>query len=152
MIKEVQITKEKLEFLFENLAKEDYLELKSSIKENLKEIFIKMCLQEKNAIMLSINNKIIAIGWVSECNYENKVGRLWLLITRYAKNHRIELFNYLNKKIDDFKKEYKVLFNEIYKSNFKIIPFLKKNGFKIKNSKNKNYKIFYFNKGGNFDI
>ena len=152
MIKEVQITKEKLEFLFENLAKEDYLELKSSIKENLKEIFIKMCLQEKNAIMLSINNKIIAIGGVSECNYENKVGRLWLLITRYAKNHRIELFKYLNKKIDDFKKEYKVLFNEIYKSNFKIIPFLKKNGFKIKNSKNKNYKIFYFNKGGNFDI
>ena len=111
-----------------------------------------MCLREKSAIMLSIDNKIIAIGGVSACSKKEKIGRLWLLVSKYATGHKIELFKYLNKKINDFKKEYKMLFNEIYKSNFKIIPFLEKNGFKIKNSKNKEYKIFYFSKGGSFDI
>ena len=54
---------------------------------------------------------------------------------------------------EDFKKNHDILFNVIYKSNYDALKWLAKCGFKVLDLNNKNYKLFYFTKGGiNFDL
>ncbi len=146
-MKKMNINKDNLKLLYDNLRKSDKKELDFYIKN--KEDFIELCLKnKKNAYFLADdNNNPIAIGGAKKIN--DSTAQLWLLCTKYAHKNRFYLMKYIFSKIEKFKKEYSILFNYIYLENFDALIWLKKYGFKILDTNDKKFKLFYFKKEEN---
>ena len=151
---EIEVNKENLKKFIKNIRKEDRTELEFSFKNKWKEKFIEICLNEKNIWFLADKYNIpCAIGGIQ---YENtdinsvKRGRIWLICANNFKNNRIYLLRYIKNKIEQMKLSSDILYNYIYKTNFRFLKWLKKIGFKTLNV-NQDIKFFYFIKEDNFD-
>ena len=146
-MKTIEFSEKNLSFLYDNLRQSDKKELDFYIKS--KKEFIKMCQTNKHeAYFLSDNkNMPIAIGGVKKI--DKSKGQLWLLSTKYFHKHRFFLMKYTFSKIEKFKKEYSILFNYIYFENFEALTWLKNCGFKVLDTNDKRFKLFYFKKEEN---
>lgn len=148
--------------LTESLLREFYFNLRYQDKQEIVSIFgsfgvdefIKICFETngKTYFLLSDKYKPLALGGANIVN-NPKIAQVWLLSTNDALKYRKEIFKYVKRKIKEFKVEYDVLYNFIYKTNFKSLFWLKRYGFKVLNSNNPDYKLFYFSKGEiDFDL
>jgi len=145
MIK-LDITKENLEKFMENIRDEDKKELIYFYRENYKEIFIKNVLlnKETTCFVADKNNNPVAIGGVVCFDHANKkLGQIWLMSTKVQKANRVSLFKIIAKKLAKYQNEYDILFNFIYKTNFRADKWLKKFNFTFKNTTNSDFKLFY---------
>lgn len=150
-MKKLKINQKNLELLLDNLRKEDENELIASFGKNYKKIFVKTVLKhKKSSIFLSDENAFpLAIGGIIKTN--KNYSTPWLISSKEFKNHQKEILKYVFHKLNEYIEENNILFNYIYKSNFKALKWLKKFGFKTIDM-NENYKIFYYIKGENIDI
>lgn len=150
---EIDVNKENLEKFAKDLKKEDKEELEYVFKDNWEKCFIDICLNEENIWFLADKkNNPCAIGGIQFEKEKNMLqkGRIWLLCANNVQKNRIFLFRYIKNKIKLFKEKYGILYNRIYKSNFGILKWLKKYGFKIIDINDKT-KFFYYIKEENFD-
>ena len=147
-MKNIEFNKENLGELFDTLRQSDKKELNFYIK-NKKE-FIKICqLSQKGAYFLADDkNRPLAVGGAKEI--DNSTAQLWLLSSKYFYKNRFYLMKYIYSKIEFFKQKYSKLYNYIYFENFDALIWLKKCGFKILDTKDKRFKLFYFNKEENW--
>jgi len=152
---EVNINEKYLDKFISDLRFEDKLELMTCYNDSLEE-FYSVCLDKtkQTYFVVDENYMPLALGGAYEIfGKKEKCARLWLLATNKISKNKITLYKYVKKKIDYFKKEYDVLFNFIYKSNFESLKLLKANGFNVYDLENFDYKLFYFCKGElDFDI
>lgn len=152
---EIEVNKDNLEKFINNLRLEDKEELIDALGKNYKAKFIEKTLNIKGIYFLADKNKTpVAIGGVLETlNPDKKIGIVWLLVTKDVDKHKKFLYKYVKNKIVLFQKEFDILFNYIYKTNFNALKWLKKCDFIEKNTSRDDYKLFYFDKGeNNFDI
>lgn len=153
---EIEINKQNLKKFIDDIKLEDKKELEHFFKEDFKEEFIKLALLNKDGASYFLADddlNPIFIGGVVSVDKKANLGQVWLLSTNKVNNHKLFVYRYVKDKIKLFQRDYNILFNYIYKSNFKALKWLKKCGFKVKKTNDKNYKLFYFNKGeNNFDI
>ena len=120
-----------------------------------KDDFINICFDEKSEIYILgfDENSPLAIGGIYKTDINGTDAQLWLLTTNETKKIKVEFLKYLKSKIKYFKSKFQVLYNVVYKSNFKILKFLKKFDFKVRQTSNPDFKLFYYNKkGGKIDI
>ena len=103
-------------------------------------------------------SEIIAAGGIEDFKIEKfnssgyKTAQIWLLLSNKAKNHKQLIFKYVKKYLNCGFLKYDILFNFIYKSNFKALKWIKKctqKGFifSIYNTLNPDLKLFYFKRG-----
>ncbi len=150
-MKEIEINEKNLSLFVDNLRLEDKKELYYFYRKNYKKKFIQIALCTKNTYFLADkNNNPAAIGGVVTLRRgREKLGQVWLLCAKNAYQNKIFLYKYIKNKIEIFKKNYDVLFNSIYKSNFEALTWLRRCGFEVLNLADKNFKVFYYNKGDN---
>ncbi len=150
-MKEITVDKYNLEALLNDLRIEDKQELIASVGNDYKKIFTETILKNKNncCFLSDDNNNPLAIGGIVKLN--SNYSSPWLISSNKFKYHKKDILKYVYKKINEYKKENNILFNYIYKSNFKALKWLKKFGFKTMNTNN-DYKIFYFSKEKKIDI
>lgn len=153
---EAKINKENLIKFLKNIRYKDKIELEIFLGKKYREEFIKTTLKNKNTtwMLQDKNNNPIAIGGVVfHCFDGLKGGQIWLLCSNDVNKHKHYLFKYIKNKLDIFKNEFDILFNYIYKSNFKILLWLKVLGFCQEYLKNNDFRFFYYKKEGvDFDI
>ncbi len=150
---EIEINKQNLIAFLKDIKKEDKEELVFSYPKNYKEKFIDVCLKNTETTYFLADNMYnpLIIGGYIITNVKTSV--IWLLSTNKIEQHKKEVFKYITEKINIFKKENDILYNYIYKSNFKALKWLGKLGFAQKDIMGRfDYKIFYYTKGENFDI
>ena len=154
-MKLIEITPENLKKLLKCLRAEDKEELKQTFGKNFREKFTKISLQANEKYFLSDeDDNPLAIGGVEPYPAGKfKIGQVWLISSIYFTDNKLKLAKFIKNKIEDFKKRNDILFNIIHKSNFTALKWLKRCGFKVMNLKNKDYKLFYYTKGGiDFDL
>ncbi len=146
---EIDLNEKNLSCFVDNLRLEDKKELWYFFGKDYKKEFIKLALNTKNTYFLADkNNNPSAIGGVESRSVNSKkIGQVWLLCAKSAIKNKIFLYKYVRSKIELFKKDYDILFNSIYKSNFEALNWLRRCGFEVLNLANKDFKVFYFNKG-----
>ena len=154
-MKEAKITKKLLKIFIKDIRLQDKVELELCYRDSLEE-FYQICLDGRyeTYFLIDDKNRPLALGGAFDLrNKEQKVAKLWLLATNQIVNHKLAVYRYIKSKILYFKNSYDVLFNYIYKSNFDSLKLLQKNAFNVVDLENKEYKLFYFNKGEkDFDI
>jgi len=152
---EAKLTKEYLDLFVDNLRSEDKEELVQFYPTSLEE-FSKTCFEDNQKIYFVLSDKIkpLALGGAYLIkNKKYKTAQVWLLSSNEIKESKIELFKYVLARLEEFKNEYEILFNYIYKTNFSALKWLKKAGFKVVDLKNADYKLFYYFKGDlDFDL
>lgn len=154
MIVTQNIYQQELCEFYNNISDTDKEELTYILKEDILNNFISMILSSidnNNEIYLVKNNENIPIaigGIVKIPNSELKIGKVWLLVSKKFKNYKIFLYRYIKNRILNYKSEFDILYNYIYKSNFNALNWLYGFGFKSNPCLfNSNFKIFYFVKG-----
>lgn len=153
MIK-VELSEKILDELICNLRKEDKHELIQLFPSSLDE-FYNTCFEKEHRVYCLVTNESfpLAIGGAYPIlNKQYKTAQVWLLTSDKLYENKIALYKYVIELIKEFKKEYDILFNFIYKSNFSSLKWLKALGFKVVDLKNQDYKLFYYCKGGNLDL
>ena len=98
---ESEITKIYLDEFIKNLSSNDALELNSILDFNLSDFF-DFCLNKKEQTYFLVSKKKLplAIGGVKRMNFsEKKIGKIWLLTTKYAEKYKIKLYKYYLEKI-----------------------------------------------------
>ena len=147
----LEINKKNLFEFLDDIRECDKEELIFFLGKDYKNQFIKSVLYYKAyTYFLSDGISPVAIGGICP---NKKIGVVWLLCTNKLEQNKKYIYSYVKDKINLFKKNYKILYNYIYKSNFCAINWLKKNGFTFVDLENRNdLKLFYFSKGENFDI
>ncbi len=150
---ETEVNRENLEKFILNICPNDKEELKYTFKDKYKEIFIDICLKEKNIWFLADKNRNpCAIGGIQYSNINNLLfGKIWFLSAGNFNENAIATLKYIKNKINYFKGTADVLYNHIYKTNFHFLKWLKKAGFKTVNI-NDYIKLFYYSKEEHFDI
>jgi len=155
-LKLIEVNKSNLKLLLNNLREEDKVELKNAYQKNYKNKFIKITLETNEKYFVGDDNFFpLAIGGVEQtANEYYKIGQVWLISSNRFNKNNIKLIKFIKDKIEDFKENYEILFNTIYKSNYDSLKWLKKCGFNVLEFEdNKDYKLFYFTKGGiDFDL
>ncbi len=151
---EIDVNKENLSIFFDNLRKEDLEELSVFLKNNIKQKFIEICMKNNNVYFIADDLKFpLAIGGVKKfCAYNLVFGQVWLLCSSAVLKNKLSVIRYVKNKIIQFKSEYDVLFNYIYKSNFTFLNLLRHMGF-LDLPVNDDFRMFYFKKGDtDFDL
>ena len=135
---EIEINKQNLENFLLNIRKSDKEELIYFFGKNYKDKFIDIVLKNINSTsMLSYMGIPSCIGGT----YKDVLGtQVWLLCSN--KFDKKFLFKYLLKKVNELKKENRILYNYIFKSNFKAVKWLSKLGFKFSDTPDNNVKFF----------
>ena len=155
-MKLIEVNKRNLKLLLNNLRLEDKAELKNAYQKNYKNKFIKITLEANEKYFVADDNFFpLAIGGVEQIkNHDYKIGQVWLISSNKFNKNNIKLISFIKDKIETFKENYQILFNTIYKSNYASLKWLKKCGFRVLELEdNKDYKLFYFTKGGiDFDL
>ena len=150
-MKFLKITKKNLKKFLKDISFKDKSELLYFYSEKYKIEFIKNVLKNKKDtyLLADFKNNPIAIGGVKKIFHKNKsYGQIWLLCANLREKYRFSLFKVLKSKIEKYQEEHDILFNFIFKTNFESDLWLKSFGFKFKNLKNENFKLFYFKKKG----
>lgn len=148
---ELEINEKNLSDFLTNIRKSDEEELIYHYGKNYRETFIKTVNETKNTYFVGNNNKeALAIGGFQEFKNKNCF-QVWLLCTDKITKNKKELLKYIKQKVELYKNNSFVMFNLIYKSNFKSLNMLKKLGFEIRDICDKNFKLFYYTKGNDFD-
>lgn len=141
-------------FILDNLRKEDLLEVQAIWGEDWKGNVIVNALKTDFMILMGKNNKghsvPIAIGGFA-CLFEkdSKIACVWLLCSKYVYCNKQLLMKTLKEQIELASCRYDVLYNYIYKSNFEAKRWLKKLGFSFNNphpdnmKKSKDFEFFY---------
>ena len=130
----------KCEFILNNLREEDLEELVALWGLNWKEkvIFSIKKLKVKFAFGRDECGNIIpiAMGGFQKISEENpKIACVWLLSTKYIQSNKLSFMKVLRTHILASEKEYRILYNYIYKSNKKAKEWLLKLGFCFDNPK-----------------
>ena len=150
---EIEINEKNLKKFLQNIRIEDKEELMFYFGENFRKKFIKIAKTTKNTYFVADKNKNpVAIGGFEEFKKNKNIFQAWLLCTNKLKNNKKELFKYIKTKLKFYRENSFVLFNYIYKSNFKSLAFIENLGFEILDLKNDDFKAFYYTKGKSFDI
>lgn len=148
---ELEINKENITAFLDDLRTSDKEELIYHYGDEYRKVFIESIEKINNTYFVGNNNKEpLAIGGFQELK-NNKTFLVWLLCTNKISKNKKELLKYIKQKVKFYKKKSFIMFNLIYKSNFKSINLLKKLEFEIKDTSDKNFKLFYYTKGHNFD-
>ena len=153
-MKEIEVSCYNLNRFFDDIRSQDLDELNFIFKTNIKENFLRICLENKDTYFLADDLSFpLAIGGIKIIPVKKiLVGQVWFLCTNHMFNHKLAVLKYVKNKIIEFKKECDILFNFIYKSNFDFLKWLKRVGFKDLEF-NKDFKLFYCKKGGiDFDL
>ncbi len=153
-MKLIEINEENLAKFLNDIRLEDEEELERIFKDNYKKCFLDIAFElknDKNSYFLADENDApIAIGGAYQIQSDKKkIGQIWLLSARKSYKRRFFLYKYVKNKISFFKKEFDILFNYIYKSNFDALKWLKNFGFRTQDLENPDFKMFYFDKGEN---
>jgi hypothetical protein len=130
------------------LRPEDKEEINAVSSCDFKNEFFKICLERDKYtyILKSDNKKPLAIGGAKQTKIK-KVARVWLLTTNEFNFSKKKLYKYVIEKIELFKQDFDVLYNFIYKTNFKSLKWLKKCAFREREIGIQDYKLFYYMKG-----
>ncbi len=143
---EIEINHENLEKFVADIRDEDEQELIAVLGCDYRDELFRLCLSNKSQTYFLADSlsRPCAIGGVSRFCNDEKIGQVWLLCTNRAVENKIALFKYISRKITEFKREYDLLFNFIYKSNYKALNWLSVFGFVSFDIKNVNdYKFFF---------
>ncbi len=155
-MKQLIVNKKNLLKLLCNLRLEDKKELIFNFNKNYKQKFIRITLSTKEKYFFADDNGLpLAIGGAEEKIVDDlKIGQVWLISSKYFKKSNVKLIKFIKNKIEEYKNDFDILFNIIYKSNYSALNWLTRCGFRVKEiPHNKDYKLFYFTKGGiNFDL
>ena len=142
-MKRVVINKKNLLIFLSNIRQNDKEELIYFLKDNYKDKFINIVLENvDNTIMLSYKGIPACIGGI----YPDNIGvQIWLLCSnQFDKKY---LYKYIKYRLQTYKERYSFIYNIIYKTNFSSIKMLKNFDFKIKDLPDTNIKLFYYKKG-----
>ena len=150
---EIEINENNLKKFLQDIRTEDKEELVFYFGEDFEKKFVEIAKNTKNTYFVSDENEApIAIGGFEEFKTNKNIFQTWLLCTSKLKNNKKELFKYIKTKLKSYKENSFVLFNYIYRTNFKSLNFIKSLGFEIVDLKNDNFKLFYYTKGKSLDI
>ena len=139
-------------FLFD-LRIEDKKELREANYKNVLDEFYHIYFDKKHKTYFLLTDKFEPLAIGGAYVVENKVAKVWLLVTNKIKKYKVTVFKYIKLKLDEFKKEFDVLYNFIFESNFASLEWLKNFGFKYVDLETAKYKLFYYIKGDKcFDI
>lgn len=152
----VKLTKNKryFEYILNNLREQDLEEVKALWQEAWKEKALKTLSDRKISVLFSKDKPIAMGGFVPVKDKNIKIAVVWLLCSSFVKENRSLLIKTLKNEILKAEKEYDLMFNYIYKSNFEAKSWLKKLGFKFDNPKpiglnlKKDFEFFYKVKKG----
>lgn len=128
-------------FILDNLRKEDKEEIIELWGDNWKDKFIKNTMSTEFLILTNNNIPIAMGGIVSISNSQLRIACVWLLCSVYVKNHKILLLRTIKKHIDIASSEFDILYNYIYKLNFEAKKWLKNLGFKFDNPSPPNLEV-----------
>lgn len=146
-MKEIKATRKNIKKFIKNLRKEDYEELKYFLKKKISKKFQKELENLSDFYFLSDKNHPIALGGVQQDKKHKNIGKAWLLCTDISKHSKIKLYKFIKEKILDYQKQYDIIYNFIFKSNFKAQKWLEKFGFIFLNTQNPDFKLFYYSNG-----
>ena len=136
-----EIDFESVEYVLDNLREEDKIECINSRGINYKDSILNDLKNTKNKFLLAKTKKdnipvLIAGAWAKD-NVNTSVGIVWLLSTKEIEKHQISFLKEMKKEIEEYDKEFAILFNEIYKSNHLAKKWLKWVGFRFPKSETK---------------
>lgn len=146
--------KEDYIFILDNLRDEDFSELKALWKSDWKTNTLKN-LEHTDVLVLYGNdgkhNEVpVAMGGFYDISAKNlRIACVWLLTTKFVKYNRKSLFLTLKSRIEQGEKDYDLMYNYIYKSNYKAKRWLSKFGFRFDNPRpvylklEKDFEFFY---------
>lgn len=146
-MKEVKATRKNIKKFIKNLRKEDYEELKYFLKKKIVKKFKKELESLSDFYFLSSENQPIALGGVEQEKNHGNIGKAWLLCTNKSTKNRIKLYKFIKEKILNYQKQYNIIYNFIFKSNFKAQKWLEKLGFEFFETTNPDFKLFYYTNG-----
>ena len=146
-MKEVKATRKNIKKFIKNLRKEDYEELKYFLKKKISKKFQKELENLSDFYFLSDKIHPIALGGVQQDKILKNIGKAWLLCTNKSSKNRIKLYKFIKEKILNYQKQYNIIYNFIFKSNFKAQKWLEKFGFIFLNTQNPDFKLFYYSNG-----
>lgn len=152
----VKVTKNKkyFEFILDNLRQQDLEEVQAVWKDNWKEEVLKSIQGQKTLVLFSKGIPIAMGGFVSVKDKDVKMAVVWLLCSSFVVKNKTLLYKTLRCAVDRAKKDYDLMFNYIFKSNFEAKRWLKNLGFKFDKPKLKgltvkeNFEFFYSVKEG----
>ena len=121
-----------LNFILDNLRKEDLEEVIAVYGNDWKDKVIHSTINT-TFLTLTKNNIPIAVGGFVPHPENNKIACVWLLCSKFALNNKFLLLKELKTQLNLISSEFDILYNFIYKSNFKSISWIKKLGFKFDN-------------------
>lgn len=139
----VKVTKNKkyFEYILDNLRTQDLEEVQAIWKNNWKKEVLKSIQGRKALVLFSKNIPIAMGGFVLLKDKNIKMAIAWLLCSSFINSNKALLFKTLQKEIQKAEKEYDLIFNYIYKSNFEAKKWLKRLGFKFDKPKPTGLKI-----------
>ncbi len=145
MIKYVSEIKE-IEFILSNLRDEDRVELENLFGNEWYQKTLSTLKNEKFLILYGQGNGNgyvpVAMGGFYDLNSDNcSVACVWLLSSRFVSRNKTALMRVLRNQIYLNAPKYDVLYNFIYKSNYKAKLWLKKLGFNFDNPNPKEIKL-----------
>ncbi len=128
-------------FILDNLRKEDLEEIIELWGNDWKDKFIKNTMSTEFLILTNNNIPIAMGGIVPVGTAESGIACVWLICSKYVKNNRILLLKTIKKQIDSASSEFNVFYNYIYKLNFEAKKWLKNLGFKFDNPSPPNLEV-----------
>lgn len=147
----VKNTKNKkyFEFILENLRRQDLEEVQAIWQDKWKEEALKSLENSKTLVLFSKKVPIAMGGFVPIRDKDIKIAVVWLLCSYLVSGNKTLLYKTLKKEVLKAEKEYDLMFNYIFKSNFEAKNWLKKLGFKFDKPSPKglvvreNFEFFY---------
>jgi len=130
--------KREYKFILDNIRHEDKRELEALYGGGWYEKTLEN-FEKENVLVLygkdfQENTVPVAIGGFRTVDENDpEIGAVWLLTTKYIYKNSIALSKALKTQIEEKDKQYKIMFNYIYKSNYSAKKWLKKLGFKFDN-------------------
>ncbi len=146
-MREIKATRKNIKKFIKNLRKEDYEELKYFLKKKITKKFQKELENLSDFYFLSDKNRPIALGGVQQDKNNQNIGKAWLLCANINRENKIKLYRFIKEKILNYQKQYHIIYNFIFKSNFKAQKWLEKLGFTFFETQNPDFKLFYYSNG-----
>ena len=123
--------KKYFEYILNNLREQDLEEVQAIWKDNWQDEVLKSIKGKKTLVLFSNENPIAMGGFVPVQDNEIKIAIVWLLCSKFVNNNKLLLYKVLQEEIQKAEKEYDLMFNYIYKSNFEAKKWLRGLGFKF---------------------
>ena len=135
-------------FVLNNLRKEDLLELKALFGEDWYTKTLKSVQNVDYMILLGKDDNAnivpIAVGGFSDLKQEKaKMACVWLISSVYIKFNKKLLFKAIQEQIKIASKQYQMLCNYIFTSNFEAKKWLQSMGFIFQEKNKDNFEFFY---------